>query len=631
MAKNFKQLREEWMGKGNSDHINYCMPVNVGIIAQNGSNYDSAKLTAAVEQIMRQLKSWFGKFSAKSKTPSHNQLIVMTRDGDVLAGTIAKYLKKRFCATIVTATEQDIKQYCWVTIAAWDGIADDKSSIYTTIKDILSTINTVENDYKLRFPENRPIFQIVLPLSGNQVSKIDYSVREIYPHMLETINKPNPWFSRDRFQHQNWLSKMKDSKRRNFIANAMKLKKFNKKIIKFSKKIDKQTDDIYDLLPWQHFEAKYNPEFTIPDYVNITNLREIFYDVVSMKAQQSEDNQAKILLTLAGIGLGSYVMYSDAPIPRTVSLAFFWLFALSMLIAYGIYIFRVQITGSHKTYLEFRALAEGMRVQCYWYAAGLNQSVGTRYTVKFQKDMQWAKQAFNAWYVSDYLKYQFPAEKTVLIPTEEKLTQQEIQRNQIIKAEWLGTLKHNVCGTDQKSVLPDELSKYEKTEAFANNPEYQKDLKELKAALGDESRLKPGGQYGYFYKSTRNWGENSKKSKRRNHISLILWMISAIILLVLILINSQYENLLVCIMGICTIIPLVVSGWSSIKAYGELASKYSYCELLAEKALQDYQVVEKNAPEKVKKIFEEYGVEALEENAEWLMIKDDREPTVPNG
>ena len=174
MAKNFKQLREEWMGKGNSDHINYCMPVNVGIIAQNGGNYDSAKLTAAVEQIMRQLKSWFGKFSAKSKTPSHNQLIVMTRDGDVLAGTIAKYLKKRFCATIVTATEQDIKQYCWVTIAAWDGIADDKSSIYTTIKDILSTINTVENDYKLRFPENRPIFQIVLPLSGNQVAYTYY-------------------------------------------------------------------------------------------------------------------------------------------------------------------------------------------------------------------------------------------------------------------------------------------------------------------------------------------------------------------------------------------------------------------------------------------------------------------------
>ena len=89
-------------------------------------------------------------------------------------------------------------------------------------------------------------------------------------------------------------------------------------------------------------------------------------------------------------------------------------------------------------------------------------------------------------------------------------------------------------------------------------------------------------------------------------------------------------------MGISATIPIVVTGWASIKAYGELASKYSYCELLAEKALQDYEAAEKEIRggalvKQTLTIFEQYGVEALEENAEWLMIKNDREPTVPNG
>ena len=89
MAKNFKQLRTEWMGKEKSDNINYCMPVNIGVISQNITNPDQNKINTALKEIMKQLERWFGKFSSKSKTPSHNQLIVMIRQRDSLAGMIA--------------------------------------------------------------------------------------------------------------------------------------------------------------------------------------------------------------------------------------------------------------------------------------------------------------------------------------------------------------------------------------------------------------------------------------------------------------------------------------------------------------------------------------------------------------
>ena len=652
MAKTFRQLRNDWMDNNKSDAINYCMPVNIGVISQNIDNPDEKQINAAVEKIIKQLERWFGKFSARIRSGSHHQLIVMKRENDPLADTIARHLTDHYKAIVVTASEQAIKKYCWITIALWDGTTEN-NDVYPAIKEILSTINTVEDDYQLRFPENRPVFQIVLPLSRKHPEDIDYSVREIYPHMLETINKKDPWFIREKFKPQSWLDKRRDSKRRNFKANALKLKKFNKHIIRFSKRIDGQSKNIYDLLPWQHFEEKYkkiDKQFQVEDHVNITNLREIFYDVISMKAQESEDRQSIILLAFAAIALVSFVIYSDAPVPRFAALLFFSVFAACMTVAYLIYFFRVQISGSHKTYLEFRALAEGMRVQCYWYAAGINQSVGTKYTVKFQKDMQWAKQAFNAWYVSDYLKYHFPTaeeEKSrAASPAEnpdknetESPSWQTILRNRMIRAEWLGTLKHNFTEEEmtepKKTVLPDEMAYYDRgASRMADTPKhtrFKKDLAELKETLGQESVLRPGGQYGYFYKTTRKWGKSDGKAKRRNVYALTAWSFSAAALFYTIVKHSRFEDFFVCLMGICTIMPLIVSGWAFIKAYGELAAKYSYCELLAEKALQDYQAVESKAPQKIKKIFEKYGVEALEENAEWLMIKNDREPTVPNG
>ena len=187
--KTFKQCRDEWMGVGNSDNINYCMPVNIGIIAQDSVPFEKGKVRVASETIINTLSKWFGKFKTKNKTNSHNELILMIRNGDSRARFIAGHLKELYNADIVIAAEQDIKQYCWVTIAAWDGIPL-QADIYRTIKDILSTKISVGDDYRLRFPENRPVFQIVLPDGKGNSPEIDYSIREIYPHMLETINKP---------------------------------------------------------------------------------------------------------------------------------------------------------------------------------------------------------------------------------------------------------------------------------------------------------------------------------------------------------------------------------------------------------------------------------------------------------
>ena len=58
----------------------------------------------------------------------------MHQENNSLAEHIAAFLQKQFGAQLVPATEEEIKKYCWVTIAAWDGIASDSSEVYQTIR-----------------------------------------------------------------------------------------------------------------------------------------------------------------------------------------------------------------------------------------------------------------------------------------------------------------------------------------------------------------------------------------------------------------------------------------------------------------------------------------------------------------
>ena len=217
--KSFGQLRREWLPNGESDNINYCIPINLGVVAQRTA-FQANEVEAAVLVAMKKLSRHFGDFQKSNSTSSHNQLIVMHQDNNPLAEHIAVFLKNEFGAQLVQATEEEIKKYCWVTIAAWDGIASDSSEVYQTIRKILSTRydESKENQYKLRFPENRPIYQIVLPLVNSGRSSIDYTVREIYPYLLETINSGSAWFDRNNYKS----SRNERAKRRNFNSNAKK-------------------------------------------------------------------------------------------------------------------------------------------------------------------------------------------------------------------------------------------------------------------------------------------------------------------------------------------------------------------------------------------------------------------------
>ena len=265
-----------------------------------------------------------------------------------------------------------------------------------------------------------------------------------------------------------------------------------------------------------------------------------------MKAQKWLNTQNYILMILASIALGFFSAYSDLEENHWFLIGYL----VFIVMAYAFYWLFIKGMNSHHRYLEFRLLAEGMRVQCYWYVAGIDESVGDNYTVKFQKDMFWATQ--------DEAKKYLP-------------------------------------------VLPESLSA-----AF-----YEESPEQLK-----------------FFTSRIN-----KFSKKNRHskwwtigVTLLVITMSIILAFLIWKYDFAHENWIVFLIGVLNIISLMITTNNNLNAYGELASKYSYCKLLAQKAVQDYEADNRKA----KKIFKQFGIEALEENAEWLMIKNDREPAVPN-
>lgn len=545
---------------GGDYDLNYCIPINIGIISQEFEPdlHSRSDIVKAVEKFGNQLQKNFGKFTArdrlkKDRNDSRIQLTVYVRRDDTseITSIAAEMLKSNFNATVKPVDAIDeMKQKCWLVLALWDGVANGEA--FEAVRSILCyQPEKSTGEYEMKFPENRPVFQIVLPAARDNISDIkaegsvkNYSVRDIYPRVLEKPDDANVWY--DRYNYPR--AKSNHSRRRNFNKSVRKIRQFNKTIIKYASKRTNQTENVYDLLP--DYREKIIPSLASDAAV----LRQVCYDVISMKAQLDHRFETTAVLGFASLGLFFYSLYSDFFTFKPAVYIFIVMFILS----YIFYLFGAKLGGNQNYFLEFRALAESMRVQCYWYTAGINESVGDHYKVKFNKDMSWAKYAINRWYESDTLYQRFDFEE---------------KNDALICKEWLVD------------------------------------------------------QYGFFKARIKRYGQYASYLKTGDFISKLIWLAAAIILAIVLWNSQPGENVFIFAIGIINVITLIMSYLSEKLLFKELTARYAYCSILAEKAVDDFN----HQVARPADIFKKYGIEALAENAEWLMIENDREPDVPNG
>ena len=559
--------------------LNYCIPINIGILAQEDQpSFDREAIRDAVIGFGQRMQKLFGRFSGRSNKKHSNDsriqlnLVVLSGGRNSLTDFAKGVLTDLFQAEVTEVDSLDeMKAKSWLVLALWDGIA--AGECFDTVKGILCCRPGEGLDrsepYTLALPENRPVFQVVLPVGeGDEKGIRNYALRDIYPRINEGINSNGLsevefyWFDR-----AHYASDKKNARRRKrFEQNSDKIKLFNAAAIHYATQKNKQTTNIWNPLQ-QHMDE--NVSLSIPAEVAL--LRNICYDAISMFHQTNYGLQLMVVLILACTGLFCFSLYSElADTFAPLVYAFITLFVL----AYVYYFFRIKKSKSHRYYLEFRSLAEGMRTQCHWYTAGISQSTGKNYRIKFSKDMSWAKYALNVWNEID-------------------------------------TAGYNLTDSSNLRLVCNEYL---------------------------------GGQQDYFQrkinpKKKGNIRISARRLSALNLVIKVVWCAFAALLGIAVWFRHSNINVYVFLMEIINILALVLSYYKEKKQYKLLVSRYTYCNLLVNKAIADYEYYESQRTEKGKKqtdenirqVFTHYGIEALAENAEWLLIENDREPDVPNG
>ena len=166
-----------------------------------------------------------------------------------------------------------------------------------------------------------------------------------------------------------------------------------------------------------------------------------------------------------------------------------------------------------------------------------------------------------------------------------------LPNNDVIEAEWLGLPEVKDTNGVYHRLSPQGMSK----SVFYNLPE----------------------QMRFFDKRMKKFEKQNRKSNRVVFLITLGSILLCILSVVLIIIsNFAYKKEAI----FCISLANIYLSSISLNMYEGLASKYSYCKLLVQRAVQDYFA----DPSRAKRIFKQFGVETIEENAEWLIIQKNR-------
>ncbi len=103
----------------------------------------------------------------------------------------------------------------------------------------------------------------------------------------------------------------------------------------------------------------------------------------------------KTLFVLVLAGVSFLQAYSDLDTQRK----FLFIYMVILGVAYFIY-WRAKRSEYHSKYLDYRALAEGLRVQFFWRLAGLKKPVADHYLRKQRSELDWIRKAIRVWTLS---------------------------------------------------------------------------------------------------------------------------------------------------------------------------------------------------------------------------------------
>src|SRR5581483_516777 len=256
-----------------------------------------------------------------------------------------------------------IASHCSILIAMWDGIPLDK--IGGTSQIVRYKLEGVPEPYapphsELDAPDSGPVFQIVTPRESAERPDNPFEIIRMYPEGFESMPEAEQAY-RDIYK---------------------RMEGFNEDAVKYAAELS------------GHFEK--SREYVFPKAVHSSmpaSLKEAldFYaiaDVLSQRFQKRTFATAKVLLWFVFFAALFYELYSG-PIVQPVMIALY----LSMFLLAGASYAWANRRGYQTKYLDYRALAEGLRVQFFWKLAGLSDSAADYYMRKQKSELDWIRHA----------------------------------------------------------------------------------------------------------------------------------------------------------------------------------------------------------------------------------------------
>ena len=281
-------------------------------------------------------------------------------------------------------------------IALWDGLVSrtDEAGTGATVRDSLRGVTWHSECFPgITVPETRPIYHIYTPRAGDtRTSAHFFKTRSIFPEpLLETGDN---WFSLNQCDEaeigrrfsEKWQKKTGQRRQAVFEEHLRLIDRYNCDVEAHADFIDGQ-------------KSSPDNRKLSPDNETAKIFREYFQasDGLAIYAQARRNRQGIFLILAAGLAYAALNFFSDFRETVWALLAYILLLCL----AGGVFVW-LKRRRYHESYVAYRAIAEGLRVQFFWREADVlghhNTSAQVQdYYLRRQKgSMEWIRMALRA-------------------------------------------------------------------------------------------------------------------------------------------------------------------------------------------------------------------------------------------
>lgn len=322
------------------------------------------------------------------------------------------------------------------------------------------------------------------------------------------------------------------------------------------------------------------------------------YVVADGLAQRCQAHRKQVLKTLFSIAVAAVFFFECFAHLATKPWAFA-LYPLALLTGYAVYRW-ARHHDYHQKHVDYRALAEGLRVQCYWQLAGLAADVSDHYLRRQRTDLEWVRMALRT-------------------------------QNQLVK--W---------GLRQRAMAPERDHSNSQTTAS-----------DCLAAVANVVRPQwVIGQLDYFVDSSRR---DHKATYWREWWAVAL-LLAGMLAGVLAMFPpgdwsaraaSGWTHGLIILMGLTPAIAAAMGGYAERMAIAAQARRYGWMAALYARAKYELDVAlglivpkddadrallsEQEKLQRARAVLLELGREALSENGDWVLMHRERPPEAPKG